>query len=36
MQDELRRQYLDTLPELVASLKSLVKDYRLGNKEVDE
>lgn len=36
MQEELRRQYLATLPERLAQLKSLVKDYRLGNKEVDD
>lgn len=36
MQEELRRQYLASLPERVATLKALVRDYRLGNKDSDE
>jgi DNA-binding response OmpR family regulator len=36
MHEDLRRQYLATLPERLAQLKSFVKDYRLGNTEVDE
>ena len=41
MQEELRRQYLASLPERVATLKTLVRDYRLGSqtaaqKEIDE
>lgn len=36
MQEQLRQQYLDTLPERLTQLKALVKEYRLGKQEVDE
>lgn len=36
MQEELRRQYLDSLTERVSSLKALVRDYRLGKLGPDE
>jgi DNA-binding response OmpR family regulator len=36
MQEELRRQYLDSLAERVSSLKALVRDYRLGKQGPDE
>lgn len=36
MQEELRRQYLDSLSERIAALKLLVRDYRLGKQGPDE
>lgn len=36
MQEDIRRQYLASLPARLATLKTLVKDYRLGNPGTDK
>lgn len=36
MQDELRQQYLDSLPDRLENIKTLIKEVRTGNQEAEE